>query len=365
MSAPLLVIAAGGTGGHMFPAQALAEQMLARGWRVHLSTDDRGARYAGGFPDGVERRIVASATFARGGVGAKLRVPFAISKGVLAARAQLRADPPACVAGFGGYPTIPAMGAAVLLGLPRLLHEQNGVMGKVNRLFARRVDQVACSVWPTDMPSGANAVHVGNPVRDVILERAGAPYTLSLDGALDLLVIGGSQGAQILSAVVPEAIASLPEPLRQRLRIAQQARAEDQEAVIARYADLGVSADIRPFFEDIPQRLAGAHLVISRSGASSVADIATIGRPSILIPYALALGDHQTANARPLVTAGAAEMIPQSALTAEGLSAHIAAIVQSPARAAKMAQAALTVARPDAATRLADLVETISQRSAP
>jgi UDP-N-acetylglucosamine--N-acetylmuramyl-(pentapeptide) pyrophosphoryl-undecaprenol N-acetylglucosamine transferase len=365
MTAPLVVIAAGGTGGHMFPAQALAEQMLARGWRVQLSTDERGARYAGAFPAEVERRIVPSATFARGGIGAKLRVPFAIFKGVLAARAQMKADRPACVVGFGGYPTIPAVSAAVLLRLPRLLHEQNGVMGKVNRVFAARVHQVACAVWPTETPAGAKAVHVGNPVRDAILAQAGALYDLPKDGALNLLVIGGSQGAQILSDVVPEAIAALPNALRDRIEITQQARAEDEDRVRARYKVLGVSADIRPFFDDIPERLAAAHLVVSRSGASSVADISTIGRPSILIPYAHALGDHQTANAHPLVTAGAAEMIAQSALTAETLSAHIAAILGARPRAEAMAAAALTVARPDAVTRLADLVETISQRSAP
>lgn len=361
MTAPLLVIAAGGTGGHMFPAQALAEKMLARGWRVQLSTDDRGARYAGAFPDAVERKIVTSATFARGGLAAKLRTPFAIVRGVTQARAQMKADRPACVAGFGGYPTIPAMGAAVLLGLPRVLHEQNGVMGKVNRLFAPRVDRVACSVWPTATPAGTQAEHIGNPVRDTILAKAGAPFVIG--EALQLLVIGGSQGAQILSDVVPEAIAALPDTLRARLTITQQARPEDQDAVTERYASLGIKADIRPFFDDIPERLTRAHLVISRSGASSVADISTIGRPSILIPYAHALGDHQTANAKPLVSANAAEMIQQSALTPASLSAHIALILGDPARATAMAQAALTVAKPDAADRLADLVETLSHRS--
>jgi UDP-N-acetylglucosamine--N-acetylmuramyl-(pentapeptide) pyrophosphoryl-undecaprenol N-acetylglucosamine transferase len=341
----------------MFPAQALAEALLARGWRVRLSTDDRGARYAGGFPEAVVREVVESATFARGGLLAKLAVPVRILKGVLAARSRMRADPPAIVVGFGGYPSIPALAAAWWLGRPRMIHEQNGVLGRVNRLFARRVSLVACGTWPTAVPGGARAEQVGNPVRQMVLDRAGATYLTPGDHPMQIVVIGGSQGARILSDVVPAAMAALSEPLKGNLRVSQQARAEDQDRVIAAYAAAGLRADVQPFFTDIPARIAAAELVISRAGASSVADISVIGRPAILIPFAAATADHQTANARGLVDAGAAVVIQERELTPERLAAEITAILSDPARAAGMAAAALAIARPDATDRLVALVE--------
>ena len=359
--APLALIAAGGTGGHMFPAQALAELLLAEGWRVRLSTDDRGARYAGGFPDAVERSVVRSATTARGGLWAKLRAPLKIGLGVLAARASFRRARPAVVIGFGGYPTIPAMAAAVTLGLPRMIHEQNGVMGRVNRMFAPRVQRIACGTWPTDLPAGVTGLHTGNPVRQAVLDHAAAPYDPPGDGPLHLLVIGGSQGARVLSDVVPTAIAALPGDMRPRLRVSHQARAEDHDRVAAAYAQAGIAAEVQPFFADVPERLAGAHLVISRSGASSLADITVIGRPAILIPYAAAAGDHQTANAQALAEAGAALIHPESVLDAPGLTRDIRAILNDPARASQMAAAALFLARPDAARRLYDLVTEIAR----
>ena len=354
------LIAAGGTGGHMFPAQALAEVLLAEGWRVRLSTDERGARYAGAFPDAVMREIVSSATTARGGPLGKIAAPFRIGAGVLAALRAFRADRPDVVVGFGGYPTIPAMTAAGLLRIPRMIHEQNGVMGRVNGVFARRVARVACGIWPMSLPKGVRAVHTGNPVRQAVLDRAGAAYVPPGGGALNLLVIGGSQGARVLSDMVPEAVAGLPEDLRARLRVAHQARAEDHDRVAAAYADAGVTADVQPFFADVPQRLEDCHLVVSRAGASSVADITVIGRPSILIPYALAAGDHQSANARPLADAGAAVVLPESALDAAGLGRDIAAILSDTGRAAHMADAARALGRPDAARRLYDLVTEIA-----
>ncbi|MFN6924868.1 MAG: UDP-N-acetylglucosamine--N-acetylmuramyl-(pentapeptide) pyrophosphoryl-undecaprenol N-acetylglucosamine transferase [Tabrizicola sp.] len=357
MSAPLLLIAAGGTGGHMFPAQALAEAMLARGWRVKLSTDDRGARYASGFPKDVRIERVASATFARGGAAAKLLVPFRIAGGILGALwSQLR-DRPSVVVGFGGYPSIPALSAAWLLRRPRMIHEQNGVLGRVNQIFARRVQKVACGTWPTALPAGVTGEPTGNPVRQAVLERAAAPYIPPGDYPMSLLVIGGSQGARILSDVVPAAVAQLPEALRERLRVAHQARDEDAARAAQGYEAGGVRAEIAPFFPDIARRLSEAQLVISRSGASSVADISVIGRPAILIPFAAATGDHQTANAKGLVEAGAAVLIAEKALDAGTLAGHIAAILEDPARAESMAQAALAVARPDATARLVALVE--------
>ena len=357
----LALIAAGGTGGHMFPAQALAERLLEAGWRVVLSTDDRGARYAGGFPAAVERRIVRSATTARGGALGKLTAPAVVGQGVGAALLQMRRDRPAVVVGFGGYPTIPALGAAVALGIPRMIHEQNGVMGRVNRLFASRVQRVACGTWPTDLPRGVTGIHTGNPVRRAVLDRAGTAYRPpNGEGALNLVVIGGSQGARVLSATVPAAVAGLPEALRARLRVSHQARAEDAEAVVAAYAAAGIAAEVQPFFTDVPERLAAAQAVVSRAGASSIADITVIGRPAILIPYAAATGDHQTANARALAETGAAILLPESVLDADSLTRDLREILSDPARAAQMADTALSLGRPDAAARLHDLVEDLA-----
>ena len=361
MTAPLCLIAAGGTGGHMFPAQSLAEVLLARGWRVKLSTDERGARYAGAFPTQVAREIVSSATTARGGPLAKLAVLPRIGTGILAAARAMRADRPAVVVGFGGYPTIPAMSAALALGVPRMIHEQNGIMGRVNSIFASRVHRIACGTWPTALPAGVSASHTGNPVRQAVLDHAAAPYAPPGQGALHVLVIGGSQGARVLSDVVPAAIAALPDDMRARLRVSHQARAEDAARVTAAYADAGVAAEVQPFFSDVPERLAQAQLVISRSGASSLADITVIGRPAILIPFAAAAGDHQTANAQALAEAGGALIHPESVLDVPGLTRDIRAILNDPARASQMASAALSLARPDAARRLYDLVTEIAR----
>jgi UDP-N-acetylglucosamine--N-acetylmuramyl-(pentapeptide) pyrophosphoryl-undecaprenol N-acetylglucosamine transferase len=358
--APLLLIAAGGTGGHMFPAQALAEAMVAKGWRVKLSTDARGARYAGGFPDAVQVVVLSSATFARGGVLAKLAVPFRIAGGVLGALASMLRDRPAVVVGFGGYPSIPALAAAWVLRRPRMIHEQNGVLGRVNAVFARRVDKVACGTWPTALPEGVTAEHTGNPVRQAVLDRAAAGYIAPGDYPMDLLVIGGSQGARILSDVVPAAIAALPETLRQHLRVAHQARAEDLERVVQAYDAAGIPAEVAPFFTDIPRRLSECQLVISRAGASSVADISVIGRPAILIPFAAATADHQTANARGLVEGQAAILIPEKALDAATLSTQLATVLGDPQAAAQMARNALARGMPDATTRLVSLVEALS-----
>jgi UDP-N-acetylglucosamine--N-acetylmuramyl-(pentapeptide) pyrophosphoryl-undecaprenol N-acetylglucosamine transferase len=338
---PLCLIAAGGTGGHMFPAQSLAEVLLAQGWRVKLSTDERGARYAG--------------------LAGKLGAPFKIAAGIMAARRAFRADRPAVVVGFGGYPTIPAMSAAWLMGIARMIHEQNGVMGRVNAGFARRVDRVACGTWPTDLPPGVTGIHTGNPVRQAVLDMAAAPYQAAGDGPLNLLVIGGSQGARVLSDTVPAAIAGLSDDMRDRLRVSHQARAEDAERVTEAYASAGISAEVRPFFDDVPRRLADCQLVVSRAGASSIADITVIGRPAILIPFAAATGDHQTANARALTESGAAVVLPESVLDAESLRRDMRDILSDSARAADMAAAALSLGRPDAAGRLADLVTELTR----
>jgi len=358
---PLLIIAAGGSGGHMFPAQALAEEMLRRGWRVKLSTDPRGARYTGGFAHTVQVEVVNSGTFARGGLMAKLRVPFRILIGAISARRSMKRDRPAVVAGFGGYPAIPAMLAAGSLKIPRLIHEQNGVLGRVNRRFAPKVDLVACGTWPTPLPDRVEGVHVGNPVRRAVMEKHGAGYISPGDWPMSILAIGGSQGARILSEMMPQAVALLPESIKAQLRVTQQAREEDIATCEAAYARAGVGAEISPFFREIPRLMSEAQLVVSRAGASSVADISIIGRPSILVPLAIAMDDHQSANARGLAEAGGAIVIPEKNLTPDSLAKSIALVLQDAPGAVKMA-AALTQAVPDATELLANMGEKLAAK---
>jgi UDP-N-acetylglucosamine--N-acetylmuramyl-(pentapeptide) pyrophosphoryl-undecaprenol N-acetylglucosamine transferase len=274
----------------------------------------------------------------------------------------MRRDPPDCVAGFGGYPALPAMIAARWLKVPCLIHESNGVLGRVNRIFAPKVDVVACGIWPTPVPDGTKTVPTGNPVRAAVLDRQGATYIEPGDHPMGLLVIGGSQGAGLFGRVVPEAIRLLPPELRPRLRIAQQVRPEDMDMVRATYEQMGVAAELRAFFEDVPDRLAEATLVISRAGSSSIADISVVGRPAVLIPYAAAMDDHQAANAQGLVAAGGAFMIRENELTAEGLAGTIAAILSDPEGASAMAQASRGAGRPDATEHLAALVEDLAER---
>lgn len=357
---PLLVIAAGGTGGHMFPAQALAEVMLRKGWRVKLSTDARGARYTGGFPHSTQIEQIASATFASGGLIAKLAAVPKIVAGIASATWRMSRDKPDVVVGFGGYPTIPAMAAATLLRRPRMLHEQNGVLGRVNRAFVKRVSVIACGTWPADVPAGLPAVHTGNPVRGTVLERAGAGYIPPGDYPMSMLVMGGSQGARILSDVVPAAIANLPMDVLKNLRVAHQARDEDHARVELFYAENGVNADVQPFFHDVPARMSEAQLVISRAGASSVADISVIGRPAILVPFAAATGDHQTANARGLEQAGGAVVIAEHAFGVERLTEELRRILGTPQTAEAMAACALGQGKPDATEALVALVEDLA-----
>ncbi|MEL6475928.1 MAG: undecaprenyldiphospho-muramoylpentapeptide beta-N-acetylglucosaminyltransferase [Pseudomonadota bacterium] len=357
----LLAIAAGGTGGHMFPAQALAEEMLGRGWSVMLTTDERGVRYASGFPSDVKRMELSSATFARGGLRAKLAVPWQLLMGGTEARRAFKRRRPDVVAGFGGYPSLPALSAALSMGIPRLIHEQNGVLGRVNKLFATRVNRVVCGTWPvTNAPAGAELVHLGNPVRGPIQRMANMPYLPPKpNGALRVLVIGGSQGARALSRYAPRALVTLSDEMRKRLRVAHQARDEDAEEAKAVYARGKIEAEVQPFFDDIPRRFRQSHLVISRAGASSVAELSVMARPSILIPYPHAMDDHQTANAKALELVGGAVLLQEDGLTREVLSHHIEEILNDPERALAMSDNAREVARPQATNDLANLVETL------
>jgi UDP-N-acetylglucosamine--N-acetylmuramyl-(pentapeptide) pyrophosphoryl-undecaprenol N-acetylglucosamine transferase len=324
MNAPLILLTAGGTGGHLFPAEALANALKASGARVALATDKRANAYAGSFPAD-EIVEIPSATPSGRSVPQMARAGLLLAHGTLKAMAAIRRMKPAVVVGFGGYPTVPPVIAASLLGIPAAIHEANGVMGRANRLLARRASLIATGFAgikgiPEKVPG--RVVHTGNPIRPAVLDAARQPYPdLSPGGRLRLLVVGGSQGARVMSDVVPPAVELLPAEMRARLVVCQQARGEDLERVRAHYGRLGVEFEAEPFFKDLPHRLAGSHLVISRSGASTVAELAVIGRPSILVPLPGSLDQDQAANAKTLGDLGAAIVLPQAEFTPERLAA--------------------------------------------
>lgn len=354
------MIAAGGTGGHLFPAQALAEELVRRKRRVILVTDERGRAYAGKFP-GVEIREIHAATFVDRGPAGKALAAGRILAGIGDAWGWLGKVKPGVVVGFGGYPSLPTMVGAMMHGRKTLIHEANALLGRVNRALAGRVTLIA-SAFPEmhKLPEGAAAKLrvTGNPVRDQIKALRGAPYAAPAPGGpFRLMVFGGSQGAKVFGDVLPGALALLPEPLRKRLELVQQVREEDLSRVHEEVAKLGIKAELKPFFADMAERLRLAHLVVARAGASSVTELAVIGRPSILVPLPSAMDDHQTFNARGLAQAGGAVLLPQKEMTAERLAAEIARLAADPAALVRMAAAARGVGRPDAQSELADLVE--------
>jgi len=350
-----IVLSAGGTGGHLFPAQALAAELSSRGRRIVVMTDTRGKNYNTAFP-GAEIETVPSASFANR--SQMLTAPFAIFAGVFVALAKLLHLKPAAVVGFGGYPSLPVMIAARLGGFPTAIHEQNAVLGRVNRLIASGMRAIAASLPFARFAPKGRIVFTGNPVRPQAAALAHSIYNAPEEnGPIHLLVFGGSQGARALSELVPASIAMLPANLRARLDIVQQCRPEDLESTRAAYK--GVKVELASFFNDLPARMARAHLVISRSGASTVSELAVIGRPAILIPYPFATDDHQTANADVLANAGAAWRISQSELTPEIFAKRLEGILACPAELAKRAAAAHALGKPDAAQRLADLVDEI------
>ncbi|RWG85506.1 undecaprenyldiphospho-muramoylpentapeptide beta-N-acetylglucosaminyltransferase [Mesorhizobium sp.] len=361
MSRGVILLAAGGTGGHLFPAEALAHELIERGWQVHLATDRRAERYSGHFP-AAEIHSIASATLGSKNPIAMLSAFWTIWQGVRQAGRVIARIRPEAAVGFGGYPTLPPLYAATRRKVPTLIHEQNAVMGRANKALASRVDAIAGGFLPEGASAaGAKTVTTGNPVRPQVLEAAKAPYAASNDGEpFRFLVFGGSQGAQFFSDAVPAAIALLPEAQRKRLVITQQARAEDVARVKAAYANLGVDAQVSPFFTDMAARMAAAHLVMSRSGASTVSEIAVIGRPALLVPYPHALDHDQAANAAALAVAGGAEVHPQSTLSAERIAALVGGLIEDPGRLVAMAAAARSAGKPDAARLLADLTEAIA-----
>lgn len=356
----LIVLTAGGTGGHVFPAEALAAELIARGRALALITDRRGQAYGGTLGQLATHRISAGGIAGRG-LGARLSSVAALGLGFLQARSLLKSLAPAAVVGFGGYASVPAMLAASMSGIPTVLHEQNAVLGRANRLLAPRASRIATSFAGVSHIAPAwreKVVHTGMPVRPAIVAQRGRDYPeLGADGPIHIVVLGGSQGARVLSEVIPAALTALPEGLRRRIKLSQQCRPEDLAGAREAYRGSGIEATLESFFHDVPERLVAAHLAIARSGASTVAELTALGRPSILVPYPHAIDDHQTANAHALDDAGGGWLIAQTAFDAPTLSARLQSLFSMPDSLAKAAACARAAGIPDAAARLADLVE--------
>ncbi|MBK8628833.1 MAG: undecaprenyldiphospho-muramoylpentapeptide beta-N-acetylglucosaminyltransferase [Sphingomonadales bacterium] len=357
------VLAAGGTGGHMMPAHALAAELRRRGHHVALITDERGAKIPGLFDEVPVHQMPAGRL--GGGPMGWLRAARSIWEGRGMALRLYETFKPSAVIGFGGYPALPALLAAKKAGIATVIHEQNAVLGRVNRFVSGQVNAIALATPDTQRLSAkaqAKAHVVGNPVRDEVMVLRDQPYPV-IDGesVFRVLVIGGSQGAQILSDIVPDGLAMLPPNLRRRLQVTQQCRAEDIDRVRERYAELGIPADLATYMTDLPDRLAWAHLVIARSGASTLAELTAAGRPSILIPLPGATDDHQTANCTEVVKAGGARMIAQSQFTPAELAKQMQKLGLEPEGLIAAAKRAWTCGRPHAAKDLADLVENLAK----
>jgi UDP-N-acetylglucosamine--N-acetylmuramyl-(pentapeptide) pyrophosphoryl-undecaprenol N-acetylglucosamine transferase len=358
-----VLLAAGGTGGHLFPAAALADALFRRGVEIELATDDRALKYGQDFP---ARAIHAfpSATTTGAGALSKAKAAVTLAAGVSAALMRLRRIKPRAVVGFGGYPTVPPLLAASLLRIPTVLHEQNAVMGRANRFLSPRVSIVACGfpdLKGADAKTRAKARYTGNPVRPAVIAAAATPYPDLTGQRLRVLVTGGSQGARVMADVVPEALALLDPDERQWIRLTQQARGEDKARVAAACARMKFPVEVAEFFADLPARIAAAHLVIGRAGASTVSELAVIGRPSVLVPFPHALDQDQAANAAALAASGGAVVVPQTEFTPERLVALLREALASPAKLAASAKAAKAAGIADAADRLADLVLEVAQ----
>lgn len=355
------VLAAGGTGGHMIPAHAVAEELMARGHHVALVTDERGAKIPGIFKDAAVHVLPAGRM--QGGPLGWVKGLRGILAGRDMARRMYETFKPSVVVGFGGYPALPALLGALKDGIPTAVHEQNAVVGRVNRYLAGRVNAIATAYPDVERlkPKYQAKVHlVGNPVREEVLSLRDEEFpALTDESVFRLLVTGGSQGANILSQVVPEGLSLLPISLRRRLQVTQQCRAEDIERVRATYAEMEIPADLATYINDIPEKLSWAHLVIARAGASTLAELTVAGRPAILIPLPSAMDDHQTANVRELVEAGGARSIPQSRFTPVELAKQMQKMAMEPGALQNAARRAWNCGRPNAARDMADLLESI------
>jgi UDP-N-acetylglucosamine--N-acetylmuramyl-(pentapeptide) pyrophosphoryl-undecaprenol N-acetylglucosamine transferase len=361
------VLAAGGTGGHMIPAHALAAELKGRGHGVLLITDDRGARFPGLF-EGVPVHILPAGRLGGGPLG-WLKAVGSVIRGRAEAKTIYREHRPDAVVGFGGYPAFPALLAASAVRVPTLLHEQNAVLGRVNRLLAGDAQAIGTAYDKLERLKARyrdKAVLVGNPVRESVARLGELPFPPFDDVApLKILITGGSQGATVLGKIVPEGLGLLKPSLRRRLQIVQQCRPDDIERVRTRYAQLGIPAELLTYIEDMPDKLADAHLVIGRAGASTIAELTAAGRPAILIPFAAATDDHQTANAREMTRAGGARTIQQADFTPQVLARQVEAMAADPVALNNAAARALSVGRPHAARDLADLVERVGGGLAP
>lgn len=356
--APLVLLAAGGTGGHLFPAEALAVALAKRGVTVDLATDERAVHYGHDFPARATH-VIPSATIRGRDPVSMIKTLSALALGAGKALMMLRRTRPVAVVGFGGYPTLPPLLAATLRRIPTVIHDANAVMGRANKMLAPRVSAIATSFpnLPLDASFAAKATFTGNPIRPAVIAAAAQPYpALGAADVFNLLVTGGSQGARVMSDIVPPAVEAMAPELRARLSIVQQARGEDEARVRDVYTRLGVKAEVAPFFSDLPARIAAAHLIISRSGASTVAELAAIGRPAILVPLPGALDQDQLANATVLAKAGGTIVLKQDDFTPERLAAEVAGLAAVPARLSGMAAGAKSAGVLDAAERLADLV---------
>ncbi len=355
----LIALAAGGTGGHVFPAEALAQELQAQGHRLMLITDRRGAIFGGTLGQIETQRINAGALAGRGLLD-RAGGMANLALGYFQARQILQRTRPSVVVGFGGYAAAPSVLAATNLRLPTVIHEQNAVLGRANRMLAPRVQTVCTSFADVDIPSGPHVERTGMPVRPSIAAVRDIAYNApEQNGPFRLLIIGGSQGARVFSDVIPAAIAKLPRGLARRLEIFQQCRPEDLERVQAVYAEISVHAHLQPFFENMPQLLATTHLMIARSGSSTVAEVAVAGRPSVLVPYPYAADDHQTGNAKAIAAAGGAWLMPQDEFTVEAVATRLSQFLAAPQVLTVAATAAAAFAIPDAAARLATVVASI------
>ena len=359
-NAPLIVLAAGGTGGHVFPAEALAQELLSQDYRLVLITDRRGERF-GGTLGLIDRHFIWAGALAGIGLFGKLKSTVELMIGTVQAFNLMKRLKPAVVVGFGGYAAAPTMVAALFARVPTVIHEQNAILGWANRKLAGSVTKVCTSFdLARPAPDNAQLIRTGMPVRPAVAAvRSSGYHAPAPSEPFRILVLGGSQGARVFSDIIPAAVKLLPEQLRHRLEISQQCRPEEVDRTHAAYAGLGVHVELRHFFDNVPELLAKAHLLIARSGASTVAEATVSGRPSLLVPYPFAADDHQTANAKALMTSGGGWMMPQGEFTAETLAQRLTHIIEQPQQLADAASAALAFSIPDAAGRMAAVVASV------
>ncbi|UTW58019.1 undecaprenyldiphospho-muramoylpentapeptide beta-N-acetylglucosaminyltransferase [Kordiimonas sp. SCSIO 12603] len=362
LRAPKIILAAGGTGGHMMPAEAVADKLTEEGYKVSLITDKRGIALGNIMAD-LDKTILSASSHMGGGFLGKIKSAISLASSTLKVRKQFKKDIPSIVVGFGGYPSLPAVMAARSLGIPFVLHEQNAVLGRVNRMMSKDAELIALSVENTErVPYGVKTMVTGNPVRRLIAKLANIAYSVPFGlGAIRIFVIGGSQGARILSDVIPSALTALPEEHKSRLDIVHQARPEDVDRVKIAYAEANIAAEVKPYFDDVGGILLRTQLVICRSGASTLSELTAMGRPAILVPLKIAADDHQTANARIVEEAGGGWMMPEEEFTPEAVTEKLNRMFEDMGDLRNGSDGMRSIARLDAADRLADIVVNICE----